>query len=261
MTVVALVDGVVAIEGDVKAGRAPELYSLQKVDCDLAEDSMVEEAARLKKHLKAPLVVLSFAPAAFEKEMRSYLAAGGDRAIRVECDFGAALDPVLKAKLVHEVLCAQVPDWTILMMIDRTPGGAAGVLHHCMAELAGVPAFSAVVAVQPDAEGLEVVSRSAGLIRRYRCDSRAILGVSSRVAARNPSFMDVHRSRKATIEVVDASAWPARDALHARQAIAAYGAVRHPEASQGGGTTVHKLSTDETAERIAALCEAFIESA
>lgn len=261
MTIVALVDGVLAIEGEVKAGRAPELYSLQKLDSDLAEDSMVEEAVRLKKELKVPVVVLSFAPAVFEKEMRGYLAAGADRALRIECDFGAALDPVFKAALVHEALRSQVPDWTVLMTIDRTPGGAPGVLHHCIAALAGVPAFSAVVAAKPDAEGLEVVSRSGGLIRRYRCDAPAILGVSSRAAARNPSFMDVHRSRKATIEVADASGWRLPDAFRARHAFATYGDVRNPEASQGGSATVHKLGSDETAERIAALCEAFLDNA
>lgn len=261
MTIVALVDGVVAIEGDVKARTAQELYALQKVDCDLAEDSMVEEAVRLKKQLQAPLAILSIAPAAFEKEMRGYLAAGGDRAIRVQCDFGAALDLSLKAGLVHAALQAHVPDWQVLMMIDRTPGGATGVLHHCLSQHMQVPAFSSVVATQADTDGLEVVCRAAGVIRRYRSARPVVLGIASRVAPHNPSFMDVHRSRKAAIEQVDASQFAGHDALRVRAPVAAYGAVRPPERRQGGAGAVHRLSSDETAQRIASLCAAFVERA
>ena len=263
MTIVAIADGVVAIEGSVKARTADELYRVHLVDRDLAEDSMIEEAVRLKKHLQRPLALLTLAPAAFEKDMRIYMAAGCDRAIRVDADFGQALDPTARSRLMAHVLRSQVPDWTVVMMIDRTPGGAAGLLHHHLSEMLEVPGFSSVVSVGGDAQALEVKTRAAGVIRRYRTDRPMVLGMSSRVALHSPSFMDVHRARKAAIVCIDSGSDPRLAELNRNGGgeVLSYRGVKAPTAAAEGGSAVHKLDPDATADRLAELCAPFMSRA
>jgi len=263
MTIVAIADGVVAIESTVKATTAQDLYRMHPVDRDLADDSMIEEAVRLKKRLQRPLVLLSLAPAAFEKEMRVYMAAGCDRAIRVEADLGRCLDPTLRSRLTAHVLQSQVPDWTIVMVIDRTPGGAAGLMHHHLSESLDAPGFSSVVAVDEAAAALEVRTRASGIIRRYRSDRRVVLGISSRVTLHSPSFMEVHRARKAPITCVDGRSDPAVAQLleGAGGEVLSYGAVKAPRAAGESAVAVHKLDPDATADRLAELCAPFLPRA
>lgn len=256
MTVVAVADGILNIEGPVKAVVAEELFSAHPIDRDLAEDSMVEEAILLKKSLGESLVLLTTAPSAFEKEMRIYMATGCDRAIRVQTDYGKCLDLALRAKMLAEILRKHVPDWRALLTIDRTPGGAAGVFHHYLAETLQVPGFSAVSRVNGDNEGLEVVTRSEGVIHKYWTSKPVVLGIASRLVLHSPSFMDVHKARKAPIEVVETSADASIAALFRGEVTesAAYGATRSPVVSGSCAAAAHSLSPDETAARLAEIC-------
>lgn len=256
MSIVLIADGVLNIEGEVKASTASALYGAHQLDRDLAEDSMIEEGVLLKKALGKPLVLLSMAPAPFEKEMRVYMAAGCDRALRVESDFGQCLDLAAKSHCLSRILQTHVPDWQVILTIDRTPGGAAGVLHHYLAEVLGSPSFSSVSQVHGDAEGVEVVTRSEGVIHRYRAHKPVVLGVTSRRALHSPSFMEVHRARKMPIEYVDVR----EDVLHdigsaaGRSRTAVYTGARTPPASSSRATAAQKLGADETASRLAEIC-------
>lgn len=260
MTLVVIADGVVAVEGSVQPGEASDLYRDHPVDRDLADDSVVEEALRLKKRLATPLTLLSAAPAGFEKHMRAYLAAGCDRAVRIEADLAALLDAGLRARVVADQLRAMA-GWKAALFLDRTSAGAPALVPHAVAQLLGVPSLAQVVSAQPEGDALAVTCRGDGVIRHYRANGPLVLAVSSRAALRNASFMDVHRSRKATIEVADASGSESWSQWLSGPASARALHLRPPPASSREGARAQQLGSEETAKRIADLCAPFLAPA
>jgi electron transfer flavoprotein alpha/beta subunit len=261
MSIVVFADGVVAVENRVEPGSPESLYERHAVDRDLADDSVIEEALRLKKQMTGSTVTLvSAAPAAFEKHMRAYLAAGCDRALRVEANYAAMLDVRLHAKVLLAVL-EKIGDWKVALFLDRTGAGAPALIPHYVSQLAGAPSLAQVVSAQPEGEGVKVVRRIAGTVYTYQAARPIVLAVSSRAALRNPSFMDVHRSRKATIEIVNAVEVPSY-ANHADDwAIPQLQQLRAPEQEQRKAAAVTQLPLEETVERIAALCSPFLTPA
>jgi len=257
MSLVVFADGVVAVEGSVKPGAAQDLYRQHPVDRDLADDSTVEEALRLKKQLGCELVLVSTAPADFEKHMRAYLAAGCDRALRIDADPAQMLDPVLRARVLVQVL-ARLPQWRAALFLDRTGAGAPALVPHYVARLQQAPSLAQVVAAQPADDGsLSITRRSDGLIRTYHVHSPVILAVSSRAALRNPSFMDVHRSRKAQIETIAAASLSSFDQDCAHPSVTQAMYVKAPPDVRREVNAL-QLGVEETVERIAALCAPYL---
>jgi electron transfer flavoprotein beta subunit len=259
MDLVVIADGVVAVEGTVKAQDAAGLYRDHPVDRDLADDSTVEEALRLKKRLGSTLTLVSAAPAGFEKHMRHYIAAGCDRAIRIEGDPAALLDARLRACALASLLRSLAP-WRAVLFLDRTGAGAPAVVPHYLAQLLDIPSVAQVVSAQPEGDELTIVRRGDGMVRTYRARARVALAVSSRAALRNPGFMDVHRSRKAQIEVVNADTLEGFTQACAHSCTTrALGVAPPPESKRE--TQALALGADETAERIARLCAPFLAKA
>lgn len=260
MSLVVFADGVVAVEGSVKPGAAQDLYRQHPVDRDLADDSTVEEALRLKKRLGCELVVVSCAPADFEKHMRAYLAAGCDRALRIDADPAQMLDPLLRARVLVQVL-ACLPGWRAALFLDRTGAGAPALMPHYLARLLQVPSLAQVVAAQPTDDGaLAVTRRADGMIRTYHASSPVVLAVSSRAALRNASFMDVHRSRKAKIEVVPATSLTGFAGHAAHPSVTRALRVSAPPDVKQVASAL-QLGVEETVERIAALCAPYLAKA
>jgi electron transfer flavoprotein alpha/beta subunit len=257
MTLIVIADGVVAVEISVKPGAPADLYRDHPVDRDLADDSVVEEALRLKKRMACDLTLLSAAPAAFEKHMRAYLAAGCDRAVRLEADYAGLLDARLRAHVVAAQLRG-IDGWKAALFLDRTGAGAPALVPHYVARLLGVPSLAQVVNAQPDGDALEIVRRADGVISTYRSRGPVVLAVSSRAALRNPSFMDVHRSRKASIDVVDAAGLPGFPRMLADGAVARPVHLEAPAEVRREGARAEQLGVEETAERIANLCAPFL---
>ena len=261
MSIVVFADGIVAVENRVEPGLPASLYVHHPVDRDLADDSVVEEALRLKKNLPGSTVTLvSAAPAAFEKHVRAYLAAGCDRAMRVEADYAALLDVRLHAKVLVAAL-EKVGGWKIALFLDRTGAGAPSLLPHYLSQLLGAPSLAQVVSARPEGDGVAVVRRSNGIVHTYRAATPLVLAVSSRAALRNPSFMDVHRSRKATIDLVEAAEFPCYADRANDRAIPDLSQLRPPAETQRETAAVAQLSLEETVERISALCRPFLAPA
>lgn len=258
MSIVVIADGVIGVEGKLMAGSADELFSVHGVERDLAEDSVVEEACRLKEKFEgATLTLLTTAPAAFEKDMRTYIAAGCERSIRIECSNEAMFDVRKRAKLVADRL-KEIEGWQVAMFLDRTAGGAPALLPHYVSELLAVPSISSVVAAEQTPEGLLVTTRRSGMIGRYCCRSQTILAVSSRVELRKLGFKDVHRSRKAQIETFNASDLEFSFSADAG-AVVKPASVRAPVLDQQeGGAVVEEISIDAAAERLASLLEPYL---
>jgi electron transfer flavoprotein alpha/beta subunit len=256
MSLVVIADGVVAVEGTLKPGPAESLFSEHPLDRDLADDSVVEEALRLKKRLGVPLTLVSFAPAAFEKHMRAYMAAGCDRAVRIDADPVMLQDARVRAHLVAEVL-RSVTGWRVALCLDRTSAGAPALVPHHAARLLGVPSVSQVVSAEPEGNCLCVVTRGDGMIRTYRASGPVVLAVSSRAALRNASFMDVHRSRKQAIEAIEAASLPGFEACTAHPAATCALRVQAPPEPEREVRAL-QLSVEETVERIAAICAPYL---
>ncbi|MES3001018.1 MAG: hypothetical protein V4787_10035 [Pseudomonadota bacterium] len=260
MSLIVIADGVVAVENTVKPGAPADLYRDHAVDRDLADDSVVEEALRLKKQLACGLTLLSAAPAVFEKHMRAYLAAGCDRAVRLEADYAALLDARLRAQVIAQQLRG-IDGWKAALFLDRTGAGAPAVVPHYVARLLGLPSLAQVVSARPDGDALEIVRRADGVISTYKSRGPVVLAVASRAALRNPSFMDVHRSRKASIEVVDAAALAAFAQMQADGAVARPLHLEAPAEIRREGALAQQLGVDETVERIVNLCAPFLLAA
>ncbi|MDE0283525.1 MAG: hypothetical protein OXN26_03105 [Gammaproteobacteria bacterium] len=259
MSVVVVADGVLAIEDRLKASSVEELFIEHKIDRDLAEDSVVEEACRLKEKMAgSSLTLVTTAPAAFEKAMRSYIAAGCDRAIRVDCDHETLFDVKLRALIIADVL-AGIEGWRVVMLLDRTGGGAPSLLPHYVAAQLRIPSVSSVVRAEAGADEIKIITRRAGMIRQYRSRSPVVLAVTSRVALRNLGFKDVHRARKAEIKVVESGSLPHYAEVTAGGHRTGFPGV-HAPASRAHSTDVNieALSTEEAVNRILALYEPYL---
>ena len=259
MSIVVVADGVLAIEDRLKASSVEELFIEHEIDRDPAEDSVVEEACRLKaKMAGSTLTLVTTAPAAFEKAMRSYIAAGCDRAVRVDCDHETLFDVRLRALIIAGVL-AGIEEWRIVMLLDRTGAGAPSLLPHYVAEQLKIPSVSSVVRAEAGTDEINIYTRRSGMIRHYRSRSPVVLAVTSRVALHNLGFKDVHRARKAEIEVIKSGSLP----LYAEEAAGGHGTGYpgvHAPASRGQSTdvSIEDLSTEEAVDRIFALCEPYL---
>lgn len=259
MSIVVVADGVLAIEDRLKASSVEELFSEHKIDRDLAEDSVVEEACRLKaKMAGSTLTLVTTAPAPYEKAMRSYIAAGCDRAIRIDCDHETLFDVKLRALIIADIL-AGIEGWRVVMLLDRTGGGAPSLLPHYVAEQLKIPSLSSVVRAEAGMDEIHIITRRSGIIRQYRSRSPVVLAVTSRVALRNLGFKDVHRARKVEIELIKSGSLAQFAKETAGGHATGYPGV-HAPASQDRNTDVNieDLSTEEAVEKILALYEPYL---
>ena len=259
MSIVVVADGVLAIEDRLKASSVEELFTEHKIDRDLAEDSVVEEACRLKEKMAgATLTLVTTAPAAFEKAMRSYIAAGCERAIRIDCDHETLFDVKLRALIITDVL-AGIEGWRLVMLLDRTGAGAPSLLPHYVAEQLKIPSVSSVVRAEAGADEINIITRRAGMIRQYRSRLPVVAAVTSRVALRNLGFKDVHRARKAEIEVVKSGSLPLYAEETARERRTRCHGVHAPASrAQSADVNIEDLSTEAAVDKLFALYEPYL---
>ena len=259
MTIVVIADGVVAVEHSLNATSAEELYDNHKFERDLAEDSIVEEACRIREATGgSTLTLVSAAPEKFEKDMRSYIAAGCQNAIRIDVGHDVLLDPRLRAAAISACL-KSIGDWRLVIMLDRSAGGAGGVVPHYVSELLDVPSIASVTGASIEGDGVEIRTRSDGIIRTYRSTGPIIAAMSSRVALRYLGFKQVFDAKKAMIESFDPR--PAMSDLMSmgKECLTPIGRIRTPR-DDGGTAQVETLPTDETVNRIFDVCRPYLKA-
>ncbi len=114
----------------------------------------LEEALELKSAHGGEVIVLSAGPARAAQAIREALAKGADRAIHVEHDNTAALDPTQVARLLAVPLRQEKPDLILTgLQSDDLGHGQTGVI---LAELLGLPHATIVMGVETTQAGIRV---------------------------------------------------------------------------------------------------------
>jgi electron transfer flavoprotein beta subunit len=114
----------------------------------------LEEALELKSAHGGEVIVLSAGPARVAQAIREALAKGADRAIHLEHDSPAALDPGQVARLLAVPLQQEKPDLILAgLQSDDLGHGQTGVI---LAELLGLPHATIVMGVEKTQTGIRV---------------------------------------------------------------------------------------------------------
>ena len=114
----------------------------------------LEAALQLREKLSGEVIALCAGPARAAQTIREALAKGADRAIHIEEEGLAALDPLAVAKLLAAAAKAENPDLILTgLQSDDLGYGQAGVV---VAELLGLPSATIVMEVEKIESGIRV---------------------------------------------------------------------------------------------------------
>src|SRR5512138_700163 len=106
----------------------------------------LEEALELKSINGGEVIAISAGPARASQAIREALAKGADRAIHVEQDSRAALDPGQVARILADPLRQETPDLILTgLQSDDLGHGQTGVI---LAELLGLPHATIVMGIE-----------------------------------------------------------------------------------------------------------------
>jgi len=146
------------------------------------DDYALETALRLTedgkttKVRKGEVVVVSFGPKDVETTLRSALATGADRAIRVECT-DEQLDGLVVAKAIAKLVEAEKPDLVVLG--KQAVDGDSNQVGQILAELLDWPQAAFAATVREEAGAVLVGREVAGGVVKFP----AVLTVDLRVVA------------------------------------------------------------------------------
>ena len=114
----------------------------------------LEEGLQLKEKHGGEVVVLCAGPSRAGQTIREALAKGADRAIHIEEEDMAALDPLAAARLMAAALKAEAPDLVLTgLQSDDLGYGQTGVI---LAELLGLPHATLIMQVETQEGGIRV---------------------------------------------------------------------------------------------------------
>ena len=114
----------------------------------------LEEGLQLKEKHGGEVVVLCAGPARAGQTIREALAKGADRAIHIEEEDMAALDPLAAARLMAAAIKAEAPDLVLTgLQSDDLGYGQTGVI---LAELLGLPHATLIMQVEKQEGGIRV---------------------------------------------------------------------------------------------------------
>jgi electron transfer flavoprotein beta subunit len=156
----------------------------------------LEAALRLKEQHGGEVVALSAGPARVQTVLREALAKGADRAIHLEDDAFARLDPYNGARLLTQGLAGESFDLLLTGLQSDDFGYAqTGVI---LAELLGLPHGTIIMDVQPQANGRLRVKREleAGWFQWVEMPMPAVLTIQSGLAKlRYATLMGIKKAK------------------------------------------------------------------
>ena len=146
----------------------------------------LETALRLTENGKTPkkregeVVVITLGPKETETNLRSALATGADRAIRVETT-DEALDGRLVALALKKLVEEEKPD--LVVMGKQVVDGENNMVGQALAELLGWPMATFAATIKQEADGLLVDREVDGGVAKVRVKYPAIITVDLRIVA------------------------------------------------------------------------------
>ena len=151
------------------------------------DEYALEAALRLTEDGKAPkqrlgeVVIVSLGPKEVETNLRSALATGADRAIRVEAD-DDKLDGRLVALALHKLVLEEKPD--LVLMGKQAVDGDSNQVGQILAELLDYPMATFAATIEEEASGSLKVSREVdGGVAVVRVRLPALVTVDLRIVA------------------------------------------------------------------------------
>lgn len=150
------------------------------------DEYALEAALRLNEDGKAPkqrlgeVVVVSLGPKEVETNLRSALATGADRALRIETN-DDQLDGRLVALALKKVVEEEKPD--LILMGKQAVDGDSNQVGQILAELLDYPMATFAATIQAGANGLEVSREVDGGVSVVRVALPALITVDLRIVS------------------------------------------------------------------------------
>jgi electron transfer flavoprotein beta subunit len=150
------------------------------------DEYALEAALRLTEDGKTPkqrageVVAITLGPKEAETNLRSALATGADRAIRVEAD-DAALDGRLVALALKRIVEEERPD--LILMGKQAVDGDSNQVGQILAELLDYPMATFAATIEEEAGGLRVSREVDGGVSVVRLKLPALVTVDLRIVA------------------------------------------------------------------------------
>lgn len=182
----------------VKADNTDVDLANAKMSINPFDDIAVEEAIRLKEKGKAKEVVaVTVGDAKADEQLRTALAMGADRAIRV--DAAANLQPLAVAKLLAEVCKEENPD--LIITGNQAIDDDAAQVGQMLAALLGRPQAFSACAVEAGAGSVKVTKVIDGGKATVELTTPAVLTASDKLnEARLPKLPDIMKAKKKPLE-------------------------------------------------------------
>lgn len=150
------------------------------------DEYALEAALRLNEDGKAPkqrlgeVIVVSLGPKEVETNLRSALATGADRALRIDAN-DDQLDGRLVALALKKVVEEEKPD--LILMGKQAVDGDSNQVGQILAELLDYPMATFAATIQASASGLEVSREVDGGVSVLRLALPALITVDLRIVS------------------------------------------------------------------------------
>ena len=165
----------------------------------------LEAGLQLKEKHGGEVVALCAGPARVATTIREALAKGADRAIHIEDDNIAALDPLSSAKLLAAAVKTESADLVLTgLQSDDLGYGQTGVI---MAELLGLPHATIIMEVEQSGSGIRVKRElESGWFQNVEMPLPALLTVQSGISKlRYATLMGIKKAKTKEIRRVAAA--------------------------------------------------------
>lgn len=165
----------------------------------------LEEGLQLKEKHGGEVVALCAGPARAAQTIREALAKGADRAIHIEQEESAALDPLGAARLMAQALASEKPDLVLTgLQSDDLGYGQTGVI---LAELMGLPHATIIMEVEKQ-DGVIRVKRELenGWFQHIEMPLPALLTIQSGIRKlRYATLMGIKKAKTKELRRIPAS--------------------------------------------------------
>ena len=165
----------------------------------------LEEGLQLKEKHGGEVVVLCLGPSRASQTIREALAKGADRAIHIEDDNAAELDPLALAKLIGAALKSEQPDLILTgLQSDDLGYGQTGVI---VAEILGLPHATIIMEVEVNNSRMRVKRElENGYFQHVEMPLPALLTIQSGISKlRYATLMGIKKAKTKEVKKLTAA--------------------------------------------------------
>jgi electron transfer flavoprotein beta subunit len=162
-------------------------------------ENAIEEAVRIKEKNNAEIVVVSLGPTESDQYIRTALAMGGDRGIRIDTT-DKALDGDLVARTIVAIAKAEKPD--LILLGKQAVDGDSNQVGQLVAEYLGIGQATFANKVDLDADGLTVRREVDGGLETLKCKFPCVVTADLRLnEPRYPALPKIMQAKRKPLDV------------------------------------------------------------